>query len=352
MKRLFQISILLALLISVATSCGHEFPELPTTTDFTLHLNFDTETPLYKEVTYLTSRAIDNEDAYDVRHIVSVHRLRPDGSYDRLADTLIVFTCDDVQNLNCSRTFTLSEGDYNFFVWTDFVDEGSQTDKFYVPSDFSEIILRDKNNYTGSSDFRDAFRGSAQSTVSVKQLETMDVDNKVTVTMKRPLAKFKFISTDYDEFVSNVLTREAQKKSASATKATGDDTKTRSVNPDDYRVVFHYVDFLPCSYNMFTDKPADSWTGVQFESTLKPTGNGEIEMGFDYVFVNGAEAGVSVIVAVYDKDGQLMSSSPTINVPLKRSQLTTVKGKFLTSTSNGGLDIDPGFDGEYNIVIR
>lgn len=352
MKRLFLISIFFTLLIAVATSCDHEFPELPTTTEFTLHLNFDTEMPLYKEVTYPTSRAIDNEEAYDVRHVVSVHQLRPDGSYNRLADTLIVFTCNDVQNLNCSRTFTLSEGDYNFFVWTDFVAEGTKSDKYYVPSDFSEIILRDKNSYTGNCDFRDAFRGSAQGTVTVKKDEMMTVDNQVTVTMKRPLAKFKFISTDYDEFVSNVLTREVQKKSASATKETGDDTQTKSVNPDDYRVVFRYVDFVPCSYNMFTDKPADSWTGVQFESTLKPTGNGEIEMGFDYVFVNGAEAGVSVIVAVYDKDGQLMSSSPTINVPLKRSQLTTVKGKFLTSTSNGGLDIDPSFDGEYNIVIR
>lgn len=350
MKRLSLIPVLLAVLTSATTSCVHEFPELPSTTDLTLHLNFDTELPLYKEVNHTTSRAVNDAEAYDVRHIVSAHRLQPDGSYVRTADTLIVFTCDDVKNLNCSRNIKLREGDYKFFVWTDFVDEGSQADKYYKPEDFSEIILRDKKGYTGSCDFRDVFRGSEQGSVAIKRNELDMVDNEVSVTMHRPLAKFQFISTDYDEFISNVLTMEARKRGENT--ANGVDTETRSVNPEDYRVVFRYVDYVPCSYNMFTDKPADSWTGLQFESTLKPTGNGEIEMGFDYVFVNGAEAGVSVIVAVYNKDGELISSTPTINVPLKRSQLTIVRGRFLTSTSNGGLDIDPGFDGEYNILIR
>lgn len=350
MKRLFSIPILLAILSWITTSCVHEFPELDTSTEFTLHLNFDTELPLYKEVTYATSRTIGDASAYDVRHIVSVHRIYPDGSYNRTADTTIVFTCDDVENLNCSRKLRLREGKYNFFVWTDFVDEGSQADKFYTSSDFAEIILHNKNSYTGSCDFRDAFRGSAQGSVTIKTEENMVVDNEVTVSMKRPLAKFRFISTDYDEFAANVLAKEEKKNSAANT--TGEDAQTRNINPDDYRVVFHYVDFVPCSYNMFTDKPADSWTGLQFDSSLKPIGNGEIEMGFDYVFVNGAEAGVSVIIAVYDKDGQLVSSTPAINVPLKRSLLTTVRGKFLTSTSNGGIDINPSFDGEYNIMIR
>lgn len=352
MKRICLFSTLLAILALVTTSCVHEFPELSETADFTLHLNFDTELPLYKEVTYATSRTANDADAYDIRHIVSVHRLQPDGSYNRTADTVIVFTCDDVKNLNCSRHLTLREGQYKFFVWSDFVDEGSKADKFYAPSDFAEIILRDKKEYTGNCDFRDAFRGNAQGTVTIQRDEMMDVDNEVTVTMQRPLAKFKFISTDYKEFIANVLKREAQKNAGSTTNEAADDAMTRGINPDDYRVVFSYMEFVPCSYNMFTDKPADSWTGLQFESTLKPIDNGEIEMGFDYVFVNGAEAGVSVMASVYSKDGELVASTPAINVPLKRSQLTIVRGKFLTSISNGGIDIDPGFDGEYNIVIR
>ncbi len=347
MRRKFLISALLAVLASVITSCVHEFPRLPETTDLTLHLNFDTALPLYKEVTRTRGRTINDADKYDIRHIVSVHSLLPDGSYDRKADTLIVFTCDDVTDLNCTRNIKLPEGEYQFFVWSDFVDEGSQADKYYTPQDFSEIILSDKNGYTGSCDFRDAFRGSAKGSVTVRRDEMTEVDNDVTVTMKRPLAKFQIVSTDFQEFLANVVKAEAQRRNAS-----GSATTTRSINTEDYRIVFQYAGFVPCSYNMFTDKPADSWTGLQFGSTMTPTDDGEMLLGYDYVFVNGAEAGVSVVVSVYDRDGVLVASSPTVEVPLKRSKLTIVRGKFLTSTSNGGLGIDPGFDGEYNIVIR
>ena len=350
-----QLSLILLVLAWLMTSCDvHEFPELSSEANFTLHLNFDTEMLLYKqEVARVKSRSANNSaGAYDVRHIVSVHRLHPDGNYDRTADTTIVFTCDDVKNLNCSRALKLREGTYSFFVWTDFVDEGSLDDKYYATSDFNEIILKDKKNYTGSCDFRDAFRGMQQATVAVSDDGMTTVNNEATVTMRRPLAKFKFISTDYTTFVENMLKAEAAKKGANAISETGDDAEPRRINPDDYRVVFRYTGFMPCSYNMFTDKPADSWTGISFEGNLKPEGNGEVEMGFDYVFVNGAEAGVSVMVEVYHKDGTLVASSPSIDVPLKRSRLTIVRGSFLTTIAEGGVGIAPDFDGEYNIVIQ
>lgn len=338
--------------LSLLSGCDvHEFPELPTETNFTLHLDFETEMPLYKEVIHTKSRAANGTDAYDARHIVSVHRLYPDGGYDRTADTLVVFTCDDVANLNCSRELTLREGEYSFFVWTDFVDEGGQTDKFYTTSDFTEIILRDRKNHAGSCDYRDAYRGVQQANVAVRKDHMRDVAHETTVAMKRPLAKFKFISTDYEVFVENVLKAKARKNKESVTSNTDNVTESRGVTPDDYRVVFRYTGFMPCSYNMFTDKPADSWTGVSFEGKLEPAGNGEVELGFDHVFVNGSEAGVSVMVEVYHRNGELVASSPTIDVPLKRSRLTIVRGSFLTSIEEGGVGIIPEFDGEYNIEI-
>lgn len=334
--------------LPLLTGCDvHEFPKLPTETNFTLHLDFDTEMPLHKEIVRTKASTANSADAYDVRHIVSVHRLYPDGGYDRTADTLIVFTCDDAVNLNCSRELTLSEGEYKFFVWTDFVDEGSRADKFYTTSDFAEIILSDKKNHTGNCDYRDAFRGSLQAAATVKKDEMTVAANEATVTMKRPMAKFKFISTDYDVFVENALKAEAEKNGKTAAGA-----GLRSIDPDDYRVVFHYTGFMPCSYNMFTDKPADSWTGVSFEGALEPRGNREVELGFDYVFVNGSEAGVSVTLEVYHKDGELVASSPSIDVPLKRSRLTIVRGSFLTTMAEGGVGISPDFDGEYNIEIK
>lgn len=341
----------------------HEFPEpeidQPAETTFTLNLDFDTEMSLFKELIKTQSRSVN--EAFDVRHIVSVHRLYPDGSYDRNADTTVVFTCDDIFKLNCSRELNLRQGQYHLFVWTDYVNEGGMSNKYYDANDFTEIALSDKANHTGSTDFRDAFRGEELVTVSTEPGKALSEINKATVTMTRPLAKFKFISTDYEQFLQNALRYEQQKLSKGSEK--DEDTSTNSgeastltdskaINLSDYRVVFKYAEFMPCSYNMFTDKPADSWTGVIFEGELKHLQEQDVELGFDYVFVNGTESGVAVAVEIYHKDGVLVASSPVIDVPLKRSHLTVVKGSFLTSIAQGGVGIVPDFDGEYNIEIH
>ena len=50
-------------------------------------------------------------------------------------------------------------------------------------------------------------------------------------------------------------------------------------------------------------------------------------------------------------DGELIGSTSTINVPTMRGRNTIVRGRFLTSQATGGVGIDPGFDGEYNIEL-
>ena len=109
---------------------------------------------------------------------------------------------------------------------------------------------------------------------------------------------------------------------------------------------------MPSAFNMFTDKPADAWTGQSFEGKLTPISATEVELGFDYVFVNGKNTSVSVAVEIYDKEGNLIGNSPVIEVPLLRSQQTLVRGKFLTTQTGGSLGIDTEFDGAYDIQIR
>jgi hypothetical protein len=109
---------------------------------------------------------------------------------------------------------------------------------------------------------------------------------------------------------------------------------------------------MPCSYNIFTDKPADAWTGISFESRMETLSETEVSLGYDYVFVNGSESTLSLTVEVYDKDGKKMSSSQPIQVPVVRSKLTVVRGEFLTSEASGGVSINPGYDGDdYNVEI-
>ena len=126
----------------------------------------------------------------------------------------------------------------------------------------------------------------------------------------------------------------------------------QSIDLGEFYVVFRYNAFMPCSFNMFTDKPADSWTGMSFTSRMYTENEMEMTLGYDYIFVNGTETTLAISVEVYNRDGELMSSTNPINVPIVRSKMTVVKGEFLTSKATGGITINPGYDGDdYNIEI-
>ena len=331
------------------TGCDvHEFPEdkyepVP----FLLHLDFNSELPFYKEVEY-TRAATDAQ--HDLRYVINAYRTDNVRGDSREADTTFVFTKSDLAQLNYSAPLELDEGTYTFRVWADYVAANTDADKYYNTSDFAEIILADKSNHAGSNDYRDAFRGTTTATVTnpayYKGEVVNTIDNQATVEMKRPMGKFKFVSTDIDVFLRRVvaLTQEEEAQSV--------EQMLKKVNIDDYKIVFRYNEFMPCSFNMFTDKPADSWTDVSFDSRMLLENDGEVVMGSDYIFVNGSETTLNVSLEVYNSEGKLMSSTNPIAVPIVRSKLTVVKGEFLTSKASNGVVINPGYDGDdYNIEI-
>lgn len=306
--------------------------------DVVLQLDYSTELPLYQEVEYTKTRS--SSDGYCVRYLINIYEPESDGSYGREYSRQIIVTGDDITRLDTCLTLNMEEeGEYKFIVWTDYVDYGSQADKYYDTSDFAEIALTVE--YEGSTDYRDAFKGTTTATI----YEGCDT---VPVSMERPLAKFEFITTDLDRFIEKVAAlQSAQDETRGNTEA-----KSVDIDLDDYSVVIAYTAYMPYSFNIFTDRPADSVTGMYFYGSIEENSDTEASLGFDYVFVNGIETSVQTALYVYDKSGTLIASTDVISVPLLRSHLTTVYGEFLTSEASGGVGINPDYDGEYNIEIK
>lgn len=362
MKKILRyISVCVISFLSFAGCDVHEFPEEgKDLVPFLLHLDFDTEMPFYKEVVY--TRASDEtkvpEPDHSIRYIVNAYRTDNVVGENRIPDTTFVFVKEDIAELDYTARLEIWEGDWTFRVWCDYVNVGSKQDKYYNTSDFSEIILADRQNHSGSNDYRDAFRGTASATVLNPLLysgaDASAIDNQATAQMRRPMGKYKFISTDVDVFVNNVVEMMKKRGMMSADVETDQafNKVIESINLGEYYVVFRYSAFMPCSYNIFTDKPADSWTNMTYRSTMFIENGTEMNLGFDYIFVNGSETTLSISLEVYSKDGELMSSTNPIQVPVVRSKMTVVKGEFLTSMANGGVAINPGYDGDdYNIEI-
>ncbi len=332
--RIKYLLVLLSCVLSSASCAVHEFPEIPEVIEPQVNVNYHLDFIGFD----MWNHIYDDEDLYEVgfgdkyqnildqgtvRYII---RAYPKPEKQRNTQEHVkefVYTRDIADGYGCDFTLDLPPGNYTIMVWSDFVRNQGDS-YFYNADDFAEITLQ--GEHCGNNHYRDVFRGVADVALPADAIEN---DIVLDIDMQRPLAKYEFVTTDLAEFLNK--------------------ERTRSV--DDYKVVFYYTGFMPDTYDMFTDKPVDSATGVLFESGLNILSETEASMGFDYVFVNGTQSIVTVRLAVYNSDGELVSSTNPVNVPLKRSCHTVLKGSFLSQKASEGVGINPEFNGDFNIPI-
>ena len=353
MKSRILYLIIYVCLLPLAGCNVHEWPAPPEFVKCHLRLNYETDMTEWEHL-YDGTEIIEKGygETYDnhrnhgkIRYIVRTYpvseKMRTSSDYTQE----FVFTKDISEGYDHEVTLDLLPGNYNVMVWSDLVQTHSDT-YFHNATHFSEIRLQ--GDHKGNNDYRDAFRGSNNIVLVSDIMERLP--DTLDIAMQRPLAKFEFVTNDVVQFIDKETTRVASKANGNQSAST-DDTPTRAINIEDYKVVFYYVGFMPDTYSMNTDKPVDSSTGVMFESSLKKLSESEATMGFDYVFVNGKKSVVTVQIGLYDNEGIQLSLSEPIEVPLKRSHHTILTGMFLMSEASGGVTINPEFDGDYNLVF-
>ncbi len=254
-----------------------------------------------------------------------------------------VFTRDVCDGYDTGITLNVPSGDYKVAVWSDLTENTGEEHRFYCADDFAKITLQ--GVHEGNNDYRDAFCGFANKVItrciSEKNPDTCRIE------MERPLAKFEFVATDVAAFVDKQVKAAMARGEASTTE----ESLSKAYDLNQYKVVFYYNGFMPNVFNMFSDKPADSATGIQFDGKLSRLSDGEVSLGFDYVFVNGVESAVTVQIGIYDKHGNQLSMSAPVSVPLRRGRHTIMKGSYLTQDMTGGVGVNPTYDGDYNIMF-
>ena len=348
MKKILYLIICLPMLLLSACDV-HEWPETPEFVKLHLRLSYETDMTEWEHL-YDGESVIEQGlgDTYDnhqnygkIRYIVRAYPISEKQRTMQDYTQEFVFTKDIAEGYDHEVTLDVLPGNYNFMVWSDLVQTSGDS-HFHNADNFAEITLQ--GDHKGNTDHRDAFRGSNNITLVADIMECLP--DTLDVAMQRPLAKFEFVTTDLQEFIDKEI--EFLKKEA----ATRGDVPPTRVDTENYKVVFQYAGFMPNTYNMNTDKPIDSSMGVFFESRLGILTENEASLGFDYVFVNGKEAGVSIQIGLYDSEDRQIALSEPIDVPLRRSHHTILKGSFLMQEASGGITINPDFDGNHNIIIE
>ena len=228
----------------VFSSCDvHQWPDTPDTVKFHLQLNFDTQMTQMNFVYQNNQVIAQGEGAtYDnalqsgtARYIIRVYPngntpfTDPSSANPCLKE--FTFTRNLSQGYDYATDIELPQGDYKIMVWSD-LSENEDGPYFYNPQNFAEIKLW--GTYRGNTNYRDAFRGSGQIRLVPDILA--DVPDTLSISMQRPLAKYEIITNDLRDFI----------------------TKEAVVDTEDYTVVFLYAGFMPNTYNLFSDRPADS----------------------------------------------------------------------------------------------
>lgn len=343
-KIMRHLTLALLAMLPLVSSCDlHEFPVVPEHADIKLKLNFATDFPQWEyPVPENSKTTVPSKSVLTSGEMRYVVRLYPQGTRSTRASYFqeFEFTKDVSEGYNDTFELSVPEGNYSLMVWAD-LRERVEDKHFYNIDDFSQITF---GTHIGNYEYRDAFRGLGE--ISVKG-STMEHEPEIfELEMVRPLAKFEFVTTDILEFIN----REVKAAALAGKTEVGDDA-TKAIDLNTYKIVYYYVGYMPNTFNMFTDKPSDSVTGVNFNGRLLRLSESEASLGFDYVFVNGRESSVTVQVGIYSEDGTQLSMTSPIKVPLRRSEHTLMKGKFLMQNASGGVGIDPSFEGEFVIPI-
>ena len=339
------LTVLLAVLLA---GCVHDYPTMtddgeegidPTLVQVNTEVTLDLELLPLEVTTVMTSRTsatdggipADAPAAYRRRFIVEAWR---EGK--PVARQVTLTEAGASGRFTLPVTLKLHAVEYTLAVWTDYVkapaanagaatdaSASSATDLYYTTTDLQNITCT--SPYTGGTPYRDCLCGTAPLDLRAYR-DQWNARIGVPVNLSRPLAKYQLIATDVPEFLQKTL-RQRQ----------AGETYTLTVKYDFYMLL---------SYNVLTGVAGQSQLGIQFSAPLQVTddGNGECTLVSDFFFVNAAESYAPLTLEIYDSQGRGISRTAGINVPYRRSHLTTVRWHFLTNRFDTGIGINPDFD--------
>lgn len=358
MRRFAQHILICATLCFSLLACNvHQWPDAADVVEVDLHLEFNETIEPLTTINRASEFSATSYDDYDIRYIIRAYKIKDNGYlYSEPVDYGNDIFINPVASgdRNYDAKIFLPPGKYRIYAWADYVDNDSLSDKFYLTGDFAKVdIARDADgkHIIGNNEYRDAFNGH----VDVEVLPVYETDVPPVeghIEMKRPLAQFEFITDDLDEFVARVLEKKALEAQASGEVLPEEALKPSSVDLNEFRIVIRHMGFMPDLFSLLDHtggvegNPIYSTPSVSFESRIQRINQTEASLGFDYVFVNNNESKLKLSVSVYNKNNTLLSSVPDVVIPIKRSKLTTIRGSFMTQSAQGGVGIEPGFEGD------
>lgn len=266
-----------------------------------------------------------------LRYVIDLYRVG--ASHSTFVERKVCFAEVDADNPQARVTFDVNATQYKVLIWCDYVQDDVREAWYYQTDDlrkilYSDIEVEDNND-------KDVFTNMIE--VDLSEFYYLEGDFEIVrqVDLNRPKGRYKCITTDVNDYIKG-----------------SDDVQ-------EITAVITYTQYVSAGYNVEEQKPnyfEPTRTYITTRS-IEDIKDGELELCYDYVFVNGKQTNVKINFNFYKglvdvaSDGTIIGEEIShwtgIVVPLKRNMETVIEGRMLTTNfGTGGIGIQPGFDGE------
>lgn len=273
-----------------------------------------------------------------LRYIVDLYRVT--ASHSTFVERQICFADVEDPNPQAVVTFDAQAAEYKVLVWCDYVQDDVRESWYYQTDDLRKILYSDIEVVDNND--KDVFSNILPVDLTEFYYQEGLFEVVKDVNLERPKGRYKCITTDIEDYL----------------KSDGGDDESVTITS-----VITYTQYVSAGYNVEEQKPnyfEPTRTYITQVDTSSAV-DGDLELCYDYVFVNGKQTNVKINFYFYKGDidineqtgeviGEEISHWSGIVVPLKRNMETLIEGRMLTTSfGTGGIGIDPGFEDE--IVI-
>ena len=270
-----------------------------------------------------------------LRYVVDLYGVH--GAKSQFVERRVLFSDVEAPNPQVVARFDVDAERYRVLVWCDYVEDDVREAWYYVTDDLCSVVYADVAVVDNND--KDAFSGVVDVDLSRWCCLRCCNEAVVDIALQRPMGRLKCVATDVYDYLEN-----------------------SSSTLDDIMAVVTYTQYVSAGYNVEEQRPNYFEPTRRFVSKAHVGTDGEFELFYDYVFVNGKESNVMLNFSFYSGEvtvaesgevvGNEISSWSGIVVPLQRNRETVIEGRLLTTSyGTGGVGIDPGFENEIIIQI-
>ena len=291
-------------------------------TAVTLNLNLAMNLSLAERAPVTITRA--SETKYLRRFIVEAYLDR------QVAARQTVYE-EDFNRASLSVSMKLHARNYRILVWADYVNaETPEQGLVYDAENLAFILPAGK--YIGNSRYKDVFAASAMADLTSFR-NHWGAETSLDVELYRPVARYELVAKDVATFLNKL--------------------STGGLKGESFTARVKYSDYLPTGYNLWDDVSKNSLMYMEYKVPFERPADGtkELILGFDYVLTDAGETvSIPVELEILNEKNEVLART-AFRIPCERGKNTTVRGNFLTSDANGGIGIDPDYDGDLEVDL-